>query len=187
MVHISQLTEEIRDLGQRVLELEGGFSLKKKIDDGQINAADAFQSLFALSELFAQFRNLKGRDNIGGPISESLANSEEYSATLSLKLLPHDFKARAGLFQWKTLDLRGYVKENKTRYITKLFEDQIYFTTYENLRIGLNTIAYLALGDKKFLVPVQCENVPTLLAGMYAGKPKCSFDFGDASAISSDQ
>ncbi len=122
-----------------------------------------------------------------GSISESLANSEEYSSALGLKLLPHDFKARAALFQCETLDLRGYVKENKTRDITELFGDKIYFTTYENLRIGLNTIAYLALGDKKFLVPVQCENVPTLLAGMYAGKPKCSFDFGDASRISSGQ
>ena len=143
--------------------------------------------MFALSELFAQFRNLKGRNNVRGPIPESLVNSEEYPAILGLKLLPHDFEGRAGVFQSETLDLRGYLEENKIRDITKLFEDPSYFITYENLRIGLNTIAYLATGDRKFLVPVQTENVPSLLQRMIVSKLKCSYNFGDGETISSDQ
>ena len=62
-----------------------------------------------------------------------------------------------------------------------------YFISYENLRIGMNSIEYLATGNKRFLMPLQTKDVPSLLEGLYPVKPKCSFDFGDIQAVSSDQ
>lgn len=188
MMVITQLSEEIKDLGQRVLELENGFRLKDRIDKREISPQDAYQNLFSASQLLSQFAALQKKNKIRVPIPDELVQSDDYPAILGLSVLGHDLASMAMLFQAKTMfDLHEYASGNKISEINKFFEDQNYFVSYENFRIGLNTIEYLATGNKKFVVPVSAKNVPGLLYWLHLDKIKCSYHFGDVKSISSDQ
>ena len=79
------------------------------------------------------------------------------------------------------------IKKGNVKRINELLEDSLYFLTYENLRIGLNAIAYLATGDNRFSVEVATRNVPELLQGMDSGKLRCTYDVNRVQKISSEQ
>ena len=155
----------------------------QRIKDG----GKAVPSTDSLGEYLLRFVKLPNERGIRvkDRLKEISPESEDYPLVLALGMVDHDFRGIADLFQLSNAILlmrKGGVKD-----INEILEDPKYFWVYENIRVGLTALSYLATGDKNFLVQVDSGNVPDLLRVMNSDRIKCSYDFGKIQAISSDQ
>ena len=176
----------IRDLGQRVLELESGFSLMESVKRQEIGPETAFDVFNKLVGICGQFSDLHKRIGVKAPFSESLFQSENYPSYLGLGLISHDFTNLHLGFYGYTLNLDPSIKRSDMKGIDEILRKDIFFTQYENIRIFLTLVAYLSTGDRRFLIPVDTCIFPGLLDSLARRHLNCSNNFTGFQSVPSD-
>lgn len=175
MVTITELVAQIKDLAQIVLELESGFDLVQKITIRQVDIKQFFDALLRIAKCGNEFIRLK-------PFARSGDNS-----FLALNLLDYDLICQSLPLVEVGVILSGYIERGRYRREAEsaLKKPEVYHI-FENLRISLALIPYIAAGDKNFLVDIGVQHIPNLLDPMVKGV-SCSYDSNGIEIISSDQ
>lgn len=84
MVNITELVSQIRDLGQRVLELESGLGLMQRVKDGQADSRAVYLTQKHIGQCVNEFIMLKSA------LKQATVPPQDYQA-LAFSLLDHDF------------------------------------------------------------------------------------------------
>jgi len=173
------LADQIRDLGEKVLEFESGFELEKRVEEltrEPVIVVDLFKDIL---NHYIAYRDLATQNGVklGMPIPDEIIDSKDYPHHLGLNLLSHDLANIAFPLYDAGPTLLSYEEDGETQSIKDTLNEPTFFLRYEITRINLPLITYIATGDPKFALPVEVSNSRILLRHMLDERYlSCEFD-----------
>lgn len=189
MNKITELKDAIRDIGERVLELESGLHLRELVNKGEISPKGLFKYINHIYKLALDFTRLNEREcrknkDLKIPFPEAIMDSEDYNSYLALTVPGHDLPNFACSLAGRSMSAQDKMEKGKQVELKHEIQDHHYLM-YENLRLGLHFIPYVATGYKKFLTNVEITDLPDLLRNI-THKRTYSFNFDAFERVDSD-
>lgn len=182
MTEPATLIEKIRSLGGEVLRLKNKdelvlFASRAETSFDQL-AAD-FDSLYMKCRSFSQLARLASvRKNLAG----SQKREAEPGADLALRVLSQDLRNAMTGFSVQRLRMGRYPEQAHM-----IAQDKKRLLDYENSRLGLLLIAYLATGENVFLAQSRAADVPELLSHLGTTMPQAHYSFCGIGHIGTDE
>jgi hypothetical protein len=159
----SSLEKCIDNIGKEALELESGFSLFERLNWGQTSPRNVQETFEASADIALQFSHLLNGSCIRIPFAQDLMRSPDYPCYLALSLLDHGVGELGGTVGANASVMKSYSLSGKTDRLEGKLADEHLFMIYENLRIGLCCIPYIADGNPNWLADTDPVNFGRLV------------------------
>lgn len=156
----TELRKRIADIASEALNLKSGFKLMSEYTNSELSVADVSDKF---QQLLDKYEALKKWDKKLGITPELIASAspKQYDNYLALGTMDHDFGHPAAIINNIPLFM-GLDVEEKAENILQNNTDK-FFCSYENLRLGLGVIGYLATGDKQFISYIPRNSITKMI------------------------
>lgn len=173
-----------------------GFDLIEKIQNNSITPAEANDQLLKMTNYFKAYQDMAIESGINTKCGfnpeehiktvEKLRQDEEYPVHLACSLLRHDFVGFYGLIHLRQNLLDELISRENVDLKHHLLRYEVLSSCYEQLRIGLSLVPYLAFGDSSKLIKLTNDQFLEVLKTEIRNEDKQFVTIGANSVVTAD-
>ncbi len=183
---MTELTDKIKGLGDRLLGIDSGMDVVQQIKDGNADGKTVLANTRKFGDLIDEFGGLIITSMKTKSGSEHALREGDYSAYIALSLFEHDlFHLAFQINSYYSIMTEIFANEKPDIPGNDKLMEVVYM--HDALRYSILLSPYLATGDKKYLASIPVNHAPSLLAAIVNESFNPNYSFGDATHVSSDE
>lgn len=187
MVGTTELSDKIAEIGKGVLYSENGFDFMGRVKKGWISIERTRQCFDDCLSTFSLFNDLVKSYDLTLPLQRKHISSKDYHSYLALSLIERDVTNSIQNMKFNNAAMGAAIKGTDADLQEHLLELNEMTVKYENARIGLRMLPFIANADVSYLDNIGVNNAFLMLSSRLGDSVNLSYTLCNVDSVSLEQ